>query len=89
MARIILDALAKADLDHHLDIEPRALLDPLRLDQFHLRNKKIPLLHELELDLFDRVEHLVAPRHIMARRKYGEARKLLADMPGQWIEQLQ
>jgi hypothetical protein len=89
VARIVLDPFAKADLNHHLDVEPRTLLDPLRLDQFHLRDKKILLLRELDLDLLHRVEHLVASGHIMARREYGKARELLADMPRQWIEQLQ
>jgi hypothetical protein len=33
MTRVVLDALAITQLQHHLDIELGALLDPLRLEQ--------------------------------------------------------
>ena len=33
VARVVLDALAEADALHHLEVEARALLEPLRLDQ--------------------------------------------------------
>ena len=33
MARVVLDAGAGADLEHHLDVEVRARLEPLRLEQ--------------------------------------------------------
>ena len=37
IARVVLDAVAVADLAHHLEVEARALLQPLRLDQLVLR----------------------------------------------------
>ena len=37
MARVVLDARARADLEHHLDVEVRARLEPLRLEQLALR----------------------------------------------------
>ncbi len=89
VARIVLDALAEADLQHHLDIEARALLDALRLDQLRLSYERLLLLRQLDLDLFYRFENLVPTGHIMARRKHREASQLLADMAGQRVEQLQ
>ena len=71
--RVVLDALAETDLGHHLEIEARALLDALRLDQLHLRDEEVLLLHELDLDRLDGVEHLLPARHVVARREHGEA----------------
>ena len=82
MTRVVLDALAESDLEHHLDVEARALLDALGLDQLHLRDEELLLLRELDLDRFDRVEHLVPARDVVARRKHREARELLLDVPG-------
>ncbi len=87
--RVVLDALAEPDLGHHLEIETRPLLDALRLDQLHLRDEGVLRLHELDLDLLDRVEHLLPPGHVVARRKHGEAPDALPDVAGQRIEQLQ
>src|ERR1039457_2871330 len=89
MARIVLDTFAKADFDHHLDVESRSLLDSLRLDQLHLSGEKFLLGRKLDLYLLHRVEHLVATGHIVARREHGKPRKLLTDMSRQRIEQLQ
>ena len=89
MARVVLDALAEADLGHHLEVEARPLLDPLRLDQLHLRHELLLRLDELDLDLLDRVEHLLAAGHIVARREHGEAPDPLPDVAGQRIEELQ
>src|SRR5450432_2958746 len=89
MARIVLDTFTKADLDHHLDIEPRSLLYSLCLDQLHLSGEEFLLRRELDLHLLHRIEYLVTTGHIVARRKHGKPRKLLADVSRQWIEQLQ
>src|SRR4029077_7596340 len=87
--RIVLDALAETDLEHHLHVEASALLDTLRLDELHLADEEFLLLRELDLDRLDRIEHLVPSRDVVARRKHGEARELLLDVPGQRIEELQ
>ena len=89
VARVVLDALAEADLGHHLEVEARPLLDALRLDQLHLRDEGVLRLHELDLDLLDRVEHLLPARHVVARRKHGEAADPLPDVAGERVEQLQ
>jgi hypothetical protein len=86
---VVLDALAEPDLRHHLEVEARALLDALRLDQLHLRDEVILLCDELALDPFDRVEHLLAPGHIMRRREHRVARHPVPQMSGQRIEELQ
>src|SRR3954452_19483316 len=89
MARVVLDAFAEADLRHHLEIETRALLDALRLDQLHLLQEELLLDHELLLDPFDRVEHLLPASDVMARREHGEASDALANVTRERIEQLQ
>ena len=55
IAGIILDAGAGAGRLDHLDIELRALLQPLRLQQFALGVKLLQPDFELGLDLFDRL----------------------------------
>ena len=52
-------------------------------------DEEVLVLRELDLDLLDRVEHLLPPRHVVARREHGEAPDLLADVPGQRVEELQ
>ena len=37
VARVVLDAVAVADLPHHLEVEHRPLVQPLRLEQLALR----------------------------------------------------
>jgi hypothetical protein len=61
VARVVLDALAVADLGHHLEVEARALLDALRLDELHLVDEEVLLLGELELDAVDGRQHLLRP----------------------------
>ncbi len=89
VARVVLDALAVADLGHHLEVEARALLDALRLDQLHLADEEFLLLVQLDLDLVDRGEHLLPSRHVVRRREHREARDLLLQVAGQRVEELQ
>ena len=80
--------LQKADLLHHLEIEARALLDPLRLDQLAVLVEEFQPLAQLDLDRLDRAQHGVARRHVMRRRIDGETRNLLPHAAGERIEQL-
>ncbi len=89
MARVVLDPLAKADLGHHLEVEARPLLDPLRFDQFHLAHEEFLLRSQFDLDLFDGVEHLLTPGHVVARREHREAADPLPNVARQGIEKLQ
>ncbi len=89
MARIVLDALAEAELGQHLEVEARALLQPLRLDQLVFLVEEVEPLAQLGLDRLDRAQHGVARRHVVARRIDREARNLLPHLAGQRIEILQ
>ena len=63
--RVVFDAFAEPDLAHHFEIEAGALLDSLRLDELHLRYEEFPLLCELELDGFDRVQHFFSSGNVV------------------------
>src|ERR1700730_10363397 len=89
MARIVFDAFAESDFEHHFNVEARPLLDSLSLDELHLRNEQLLLFRELDFDLLDRVQYLVPARDVVARRKDRESPELLPDVPGERIEQLQ
>ena len=49
-ARVVLDALAVADLGHHLDVEPGPLLEALRLDETVRGTKHREVVDQLFLD---------------------------------------
>src|SRR5215208_4266567 len=85
--RVILDASTEAKLGQHLEIEARALLDALRLEQLTLRLKGLDTLSQLGLDLFDRAQRGIARRDIVARWVDRIARHSLQHLPGQRIEQ--
>ena len=87
MARVVLDALAVAQLAQHLQIEPRALLQPLRLDQLAFGDEELEALGQLQLDRFDRRQRLLARRHVVAAGVDDEARHLLLDAAGERVEQ--
>src|SRR6185295_8804693 len=67
MARIILDALAEAELGEHLEIEARALLDALRLHQPAGVLEELDALAQLRLDRFDGTQRRLARRDVVAR----------------------
>jgi hypothetical protein len=48
VARVVLDALAEAELIDHLQVEARALLDALRLDQLLAFRAILEALAQLE-----------------------------------------
>ena len=63
MPRVVLDALAEAHLVQHLEIEARALLDALRLDQLASASENHSIRSaQLDLDRLDRAQRLVARR---------------------------
>ena len=89
MARVVLDAVAVADLGHHLQVELRALRQPLRFDQLVLRVQHLQPLAQFDLDRLDRVEHGAARGHVMRLRIDRVARQLAQRFAGQRIEQRQ
>ena len=89
MARIVLNALAEAELREHLQVEARALLDALCLDQPAGVLEELDPLAQLELDRLDRAQGCLARRHVVARRIHGEARHGMLHAAGERIEHLQ
>ena len=87
--RVVLDALAEPHLVQHLEIEPRALLDPLRLDELPLALEELDPLAKLELDRLDRPERRRPRRDVVARRVHGEPGHPLHRPAGERVEQHQ
>jgi hypothetical protein len=87
VARVVLDALAEAQLVHHLEVEVRPLLQALELEQLALALEPVEPLAQLHLDGLDRAQHRGARRHVVALGVEGEARDAMQQLPGQRIEQ--
>ncbi len=66
IARIVLDPGAAAGRLDHLQIVGRALLEPLRLEQFPFRVELVEADLEVALDLLDRLQQGRPRRHVMA-----------------------
>ena len=54
MSRVVLDAGARADLQHHLDVEVRTRLEPLRLEQLSIATQHLEPLAQLLSNRADR-----------------------------------
>ena len=80
MPRIVLDALAEADLVEHFQIEFGPLLDALCLDQLIVPGEVIDPLTQLLLDRLDGAQHGVARRDIVRRREDRETQGLVQQM---------
>ena len=65
MARVVLDAVAKAHLLEHLDVEHGALLDALLLDELHLLAQLFEALMQLCLDALDGAMELFLRSHVV------------------------
>jgi hypothetical protein len=78
-----------AHLLQHLEVEARALLEPLRLHQLAGLHQLVEPRAQLVLDGGDGVDHALARRHVMAARVDREARDLLAHAAGERIHQRQ
>ena len=81
VARVVLDAVAVARLAQHLEVEHRALVEPLRLEELPLRLQSGLHLHELRLDRLHRVGEAGLGGHVVARgvdRHLGEPPRRLA-----------
>ena len=63
MPRVVLDTVAVADLPHHLQVEHRALMETLGLDQPALALELRPTLGQFGLDGLDGLFGLFARRH--------------------------
>ena len=88
-ARVILDAGAIADLVHHLQVEQRALLQALGLEELAGGVELGQARAQLVADLIHRLVHPLLRRHVVRRGIDREARHLAQHLAGQGIEQAQ
>jgi hypothetical protein len=86
MPRVVLDAVAVADLAQHLQVEHRALEEALGLQQLALSLELGLLLQQLGLDAADGVLHLRPRRDVVARRIDRHLGQLAQGLAGQRIE---
>lgn len=70
MARVILNAVAVADFGHHFQVELRALLQALRLDQAILLMQLRQPFRQFDLDRVHRIE-----------RRFARTRNASSDRP--------
>ena len=87
--RVVLDALAEAELGQHLEVEARALLDALRLEQPACLLEELDAAAQLQLDRLDRAQGGLPRRDVVARRIDREARHRVQHAAGQRVEHLE
>ena len=71
MARIIFDALGKADFAQHFQIVAGTLLDTLRLDQLVLTSEILDAFRQFNLDRLNSLQYRAARRDVMTGRING------------------
>ena len=84
--RVVLDALAGADLAEHFHVVPGALLDTLGFNKFIVFGE---VFHALLHFLGDIVERVVQPRlsnDVVRRREYHNVQQRSADVAGERVE---
>src|SRR5438445_6305199 len=86
MPRVVLYAGAGPGLAHHLEVELRALLQPLRLEQLALRVEPGAALLELGLDLAQRRPHLRLAGDVLPGREELELLFFAQDLAGERVE---
>jgi hypothetical protein len=86
MPRVVLDPLAETHLVQHLEIEARALLDALALDELVVRLEPLDAIPQLGLDRLHCAHGRRAGCDVVARRINRVAPDALQDLPGQRIE---
>ncbi|MNV44719.1 hypothetical protein D3C71_1364880 [compost metagenome] len=83
---IVLDAGAKADLIHHLDVVPGPLLQPLGFQQLSGSTQRCQPLLQLALDVLQRNTHCLFLRHEVRRREDGDMIALADQLAGQHVD---
>ena len=87
VARVVLDTVAVAQLQHHFDIVEGTLLQALGLDQTVFLAQEGQSLDQLLLDPIHRRQDGLPRGHVVALGVDGHARHLAAHLAGQRIEQ--
>src|SRR5205814_10516249 len=77
--RVVLDAVAVADLPNHLEIEHGPLMQPLGLEELAFRFELPAIPLELLLDRLSGLLRAIAPRHEVAIRAAGNLFEAAAD----------
>src|SRR5262245_28512907 len=86
MTRVVLDAVAVADLADHLQVEHRALMQPLRLEQTALGFEDAAPPRELLFDRLDRASGSIARRDEVRLRVDRDLVVLAQRLAGERIE---
>ncbi|EYU02606.1 hypothetical protein PA99_1389 [Pseudomonas aeruginosa PA99] len=86
IARVVLDAVAVAQFEDHLQVETGALLQALRFHQLVAVAQVVQAFLEFGLDLVDRLQQRLARSHVVALGVEGEARQLADHLAGERIE---
>ena len=89
IARIVFDAAAVAEFADHLEIETRALFEPLRLDEFVVLVQVRKPVAEFVLDVVEHRDDPLARRHVVRLRENRVARHTIDHFAGQRIEHRQ
>ena len=86
IARVVLDAVAIAQFQHHFDVVPGALFQALCFHQAVVVPQLLQPLIQLNLDMLDRIQHRLPGRHIMRFRVDGDPWHSAQDLTGQRVE---
>ena len=87
-ARVVLDAVAEAELAQHLHVELRALAQAVRLEQLALRLELLGAHLELVADLADGALDRRAVGGVVGRRPDADVLELVVDLAGERVEVL-
>src|SRR5262245_2657595 len=86
MTRVVLDTVAVADLPNHFQIEHRALVEPLRLEQLPFRFEQAAIPRELLLNRLHRLLGPIARGHEVRLRIDRNLVETTNDLAGQRVE---
>ncbi len=86
IARVVLDAVAIAQFQHHFDVVPGALFQALCFHQAVVVPQLLQPLIQLNLDMLDRIQHRLPGRHIVRFRVDGDPWHSAQDLTGQRVE---
>src|SRR5262249_51606861 len=86
MTRVVLDAMAVADLANHLEVEHRALVKPLRFEKLSFLLQVTAVLFELRLDGLDRLLRPIARRDEVRLGIHGDLVEPPDHLAGERIE---
>ncbi len=86
VAAVVLDAVAVAELRHHLEVVERALLEPLGLDQLAGPAQLLEPQAQVLADLVHGPQHHLPRGHVVGLREDGQARDLAQRLTRQRVE---